>query len=1342
MAFEFYIDRGGTFTDIVAKGPDGKIYVYKILSELADQSQDSAVLGIAAIINQVSRDAQASQNQKNSSNDQTTRKRQTEAYQLLRVNTSDTSIGQVRIGTTVATNALLERKGEALLLVTNQGMKDAFKIGYQNRADIFALEIIKPSPIFAKVIEVPGRFSADGKEIQRFDSEQTKALLQNARDCGMKSIAIVFMHSYKYAEHEEECATIAKELGFESISRSSEINPLIKFISRGDTTLVDGYLTPALKAYTDKLYNDLLNLNLHLSQNQPANLEQSSHLNQPQYPGQPAKLKYSPEVREETNCTANDLENCDKDLQIQFMKSDGGLTTKDFFRGRDALISGPAGGVVGAKKAAEAHGISNIVGFDMGGTSTDVSYFQGEYERLFETIIDGIRVRAPMLAVHTVAAGGGSILSFDGARFLVGPRSAAAQPGPACYGHGGPATVTDANLLLGRISLAHFPQSFGADQQQPLDIVASTNCFNALRKKIEHSQADDTGVRSGHRSGDRSAKISYDGRPGHSRSDQSDYRSIEEIAWGFLTVAVEKMAQAISKVSTQKGHDVSEATIVAFGGAGGQHACLIAERLGVRQVLVSPLAGVLSAYGIGTTTTTATVEQSVRRELSEALLDELPIIIEKLCQAATLNLHVRSDAATVLLDKQLFLRYQDSDTTIPVELEYNLTQTTAKFHDRHRKLFGFAFETSCPILEEIRVTAKSEPVKLLLKSIQNVKAVNLACETNSTAVPPQASKPTKEKPTEHLLFSQGHWHTTKVYVREMLTAGEIIDGPALVAEYTATTIIEPGWSAEVLYDGSLLLRQRKREKNSQEEPNTILLAETEKADPVRLELFSNMFMSIAEEMGITLQQVSHSVNIKERLDFSCALFDSTGRLIANAPHIPVHLGSMGDSVVSLINSRDGDLGKRPIKVDDVYVLNNPFNGGTHLPDITVISPVFDDQQERIFFVASRGHHADIGGITPGSMPPMSTNIEEEGVLIDNFLIVEDGEFNEAPFIELLKSSPYPPRNIRQNINDIKAQIAANNKGIAALKALVHKYGRQTVSNYMEHVRANAALAIRNLLLDLEDGQATSTMDDGSKIEVSIRINKENRTAVIDFSGTSAQTKNNLNTPLAVSRAAVLYVFRTLTRADIPLNDGCMEPLELIIPKGSMLNPCEPAAVVAGNVETSQIIVDTLYRALKIMAASQGTMNNFTFGDNEKQYYETICGGSGAGRSFAGTDAIQTHMTNSRLTDPEILESRFPVLLEEFSIRKNSGGSGKFKGGDGTVRRLRFLKPMSASILSNRRRIKPPGLNGGNDGECGANRIVRASGKIEELGSTATIQLGYDDAIEIKTPGGGGFGHLD
>lgn len=1316
MAFEFYIDRGGTFTDIVAKAPDGEIFVYKILSELPDQSQDPAIVGIATIISQVKANQghseQADSNQAQACPPPSKQADSNQAQAHPTATSDHATIGQVRIGTTVATNALLERKGEPLLLVTNQGMKDAFKIGYQNRADIFALEIVKPTPIFSSVIEVPGRFSADGEEIQSFDIEATKALLLDAKASGIKSLAIVFMHSYKYPQHEEQCAAIAKELGFENVTRSSEINPLIKFISRGDTTLVDGYLTPALQSYVDKLHDELIALDQSLRHEEA--LTRGQALEQVQTLGPLEAL--------EEDGDGNNLNGFSSNLNIKFIKSDGGLTTKDFFRGRDALISGPAGGVVGAKRAAEAHGIDNIVGFDMGGTSTDVCYFQGEYERIFETTIDGIRVRAPMLAVHTVAAGGGSILSFDGARFLVGPQSAGAQPGPACYGHGGPLSVTDANLLLGRISLHHFPHSFGSDQQQPLDLLATTSRFKDLLIQINREHLD-----------------------------SNFHKSLEEVAWGFLTVAIEKMAQAISKVSTQKGHDVSEATIVAFGGAGGQHACLIAERLGVKQVLISPLAGVLSAYGIGATTVNTTLEQSVRKELNETLIEELIALVENLSSLATKKLRAQNVEGKVQLEKQLFLRYQDSDTTIPVELNYNLKELTIRFHGQHKRLFGFAFENHCPILEEIRVTAKSQPQPLSLKSVRNVTASRLNCEYNSTEKPYQTRNSLNEKSDTHMLFSQGQWHATQVHVRELLSPGATINGPALIADYTATTVIEPYWSAEVLHDGTLLLKAIEREDSEEQEEqgptdnaesSELRKAKTKEADPVKLELFSNMFMSIAEEMGITLQQASHSVNIKERLDFSCALFDSAGRLIANAPHIPVHLGSMGDSVVSLIKSRDGNPSKRPIKVDDVYILNNPFNGGTHLPDITVISPVFDAQKERLFFVASRGHHADIGGITPGSMPPMSQNIDEEGVLIDNFLIANDGKFNQSQFIELLKSATYPPRNIRQNINDIKAQIAANNKGIAALQGLLHKYGRQTVSSYMEHVRANAALEIRRLLSDLEDGQATSTMDDGSKIVVSIRINKKTRSAVIDFSGTSAQTKNNLNTPLAVTRAAVLYVFRTLTRANIPLNDGCMEPLELIIPKGSLLNPCEPAAVVAGNVETSQIIVDTLYRALNIMAASQGSMNNFTFGDKEKQYYETICGGSGAGFSFAGADAIQTHMTNSRLTDPEILESRFPVLLDEFSIRSNSGGKGKYRGGEGTVRRLRFLKPMSASILSNRRKIKPPGLAGGTEGECGVNRIIRANGNIEELGSTATIDVQCGDTIEIRTPGGGGYGRSD
>ena len=1333
MAFEFYIDRGGTFTDIVARAPDGRIFVHKILSELPGLTIDPAVQGIKNILDHArkNRAGHSIGTDKNSADitgavSATTNS----AARIGTIRIGTIRIGTIRIGTTVATNALLERKGEPQLLVTNLGMKDALLIGYQNRADIFALEIIKPAAIFAQVIEVPGRFTASGEEIQIFDQKQTTALLKAAKATGIDSVAVVFMHSYKYPQHEEQCASIAKDLGFKNVTTSSEINPLIKFISRGDTTLIDGYLTPALHAYINKLQ-----IELH-------DLDQSGWQNS-------QSVSHSAENKKENS-----------ELQIKFMKSDGGLTSKEFFRGRDALISGPAGGVVGATKAAAAHGFDNIVGFDMGGTSTDVCYYQGEFERVFETTIDGIRVRAPMLAVHTVAAGGGSILSFDGSRFLVGPQSAGAQPGPACYGHGGPLTVTDANLMLGRISTNHFPHLFGKDHRQPLDRFATEKLFSTLKDRV--STSIDLGPNTGAGAG-AGARAESGADTSIDTAAERKYHSTEAIAWGFLTVAVEKMAQAISKVSTQKGHDVSEATIVAFGGAGGQHACLIAERLGVKQILLSPLAGVLSAYGIGATAMSATIELSIRKEFTEDLLPEMRKHVENLSQLASQRLISQNQTAAqaqssvqtigdILLESRLFLRYQDSDTTIPIKLDFDFEKAIAEFHSRHRTLFGFSFDNHIPVLEEIRVTAQTAPSNLSIAHIEHVPAPQSMpsigqkesqySQTDRKIRTTSAAQSSANLDEQNMLFAQGRWHKITVYLRDQLTTGTVITGPALIAEHTATTVIEPGWSGKVLSDGALLLSIMENVVAEQMVAEHMPSEQTEfqtMADPVKLELFSNMFMSIAEEMGITLQQVSHSVNIKERLDFSCALFDSSGRLIANAPHIPVHLGSMGDSVVSLIKSRDEDSTTRPVQAGDVYVLNNPFNGGTHLPDITVISPVFDEQNQRLFFVASRGHHADIGGITPGSMPPMSQNIEEEGVLLDNFLIVGDGEFKEAEFVELLQASTHPQRNIRQNINDIKAQIAANNKGIAALKAMLQKYGRETVASYMEHVRANASLAISNLLQDLENGQATSTMDDGSKIVVAISINKAKRTAIVDFSGTSGQTKNNLNTPLAVTRAAVLYVFRTLTKANIPLNDGCMEPLQLIIPTGSLLNPRAPAAVVAGNVETSQIIVDTLYRALNVMAASQGTMNNFTFGDDEKQYYETICGGSGAGCSFAGADAIQTHMTNSRLTDPEILESRFPVLLEEFSIRKNSGGAGNYKGGDGAVRRLRFLKPLSVSILSNRRSVRPPGLSGGSDGESGCNKLVRASGKVEGLGSTATVNVECGDTIEIKTPGGGGYG---
>jgi 5-oxoprolinase (ATP-hydrolysing) len=1166
-------------------------------------------------------------------------------------------VEEVRLGTTVATNALLERQGEPTVLVTNQGFGDALVIGYQNRPDIFALNIDRPPPLFSEVIELDCRFDKNGRVLSPFPAPLARKKLQSAfNEKGIRSAAIVFMHGYKYPEHEVTCANIARELGFSQVSMSHCSSGLIRFVSRGDTTLIDAYLTPPLQKYIDDVCKDL------------------------------------------------------KNTPVLFMKSDGGLAGRAVFSGKDAILSGPAGGVVGAVAVAAKNNPtgqmqSSIVGFDMGGTSTDVCYWEGSYERQMECTISGVRLRVPMLAVHTVAAGGGSILTFDGARFLVGPHSARAVPGPACYGLDGPATVSDANLILGRLSLQDFPHVFGPSADQPLNIEASKKRLAAIASQIIQAAGTQT---------------------------MTSYDSVEQIAEGFLTVATEKMAQAIAKVSIQKGHDVRNATLVAFGGAGGQHACMIAERLGIKTILLSPLAGVLSAYGIGASETSDTKQLTIRESLSAALLTELEQRFEQLTHLTREAIdRAGTKAAKIESRFQLGLSYKGSDTTILIDydpIKDDCAVLGDRFKDKHKKLFGFVFEDNDIIAESMLVESRTS---------SNGQALLMG----ATAFQGENPRAKNDTGDGHLqgrpwtIFSRGKLRPAQLYKRQELSYGDVICGPALIAEPTSTSVIEDGWSTSVLADGCLLVR-----KNENEVALPAASGQSSVVDPVQLELFNNIFMTIAEEMGITLQKVSHSVNIKERLDFSCAIFDDQGRLIANAPHIPVHLGSMGDSVASLLRSHRGKL-----KEGEAYVLNNPYNGGTHLPDITVISPVFGPAsadtgvKELLFFVGSRGHHADIGGITPGSMPAGSRNIEEEGVLIDNFRVLSGGQFLQQDFAALLAGAKYPARNITQNIKDLKAQIAANARGQEGLCQAIERYGLATVRAYMDHVRENAAKSIRDLLKRLKSGRASCTMDDGSTIAVSITVDQKNAKAVIDFTGTSDQTDNNLNAPLAVTRAAVLYVFRTLAETSIPLNDGCSEPLTLTVPEGCMLNPKYPHAVVAGNVETSQVIVDTLYQALGALAGSQGTMNNFTFGDDTHQYYETIAGGSGAGDGFAGTDAVQTHMTNSRLTDPEVLEERFPVLLEEFSIRKNSGGQGKYRGGCGARRKIRFLTAMSASILSNRRKTSAPGLAGGGPGAPGANYLVKANGEMIALASTETVDVEAGQSILIETPGGGAFG---
>lgn len=1198
--WQFWIDRGGTFTDIVAKRPDGQLVIHKLLSENPERYTDAAVQGIRELLGL-----------KNNS----------------LIPSADIEV--VKMGTTVATNALLERKGDAVVLVITKGFRDALRIGYQNRPDIFARQIILPEMLYERVIEVEERYSAQGKELIPINLKQVQADLQAAHNAGIRSCAIVLMHGYRYSAHEKQVATIAHTIGFSQVSVSHEVTPLMKLVSRGDTTVVDAYLSPILRRYVDQVASQL------------------------------------------------------GGVALQFMQSNGGLVDAQLFQGKDSILSGPAGGIVGAVQTSATAGFSKIIGFDMGGTSTDVAHYNGQYERTFETEVAGVRLRTPMMAIHTVAAGGGSILQYDGARYRVGPQSAGANPGPASYSKGGPLTVTDANVMVGKLQPEFFPKVFGVDGNLPLDAAVVRQKFEQLVTEIGGNSTP------------------------------------EKVAAGFLAIAVEKMANAIKKISLQRGYDVSDYTLCCFGGAGGQHACLIAESLGMQRVFIHPFAGVLSAYGMGLADVRVLKEKAVEAKLDDNLLPELKQILEQLVKEA------KADLSTYIEQKiqqeiQVFhrvhLRYEGTDTALVVDFA-DVGEMRQQFEQAHQQQYGFIASEKGLIVEAISV-------EVVEKTTSPEEAI---IERRTDASP--------EDIATIQMYSADTWHETPVFKRENLQPGDCIYGPALIIEATGTNVIEPNWKAELTERNHLILSvvssQRANVTNN-----------TQKADPVMLEIFNNLFRSIAEQMGITLQNTSSSVNIKERLDFSCAIFDQQGQLVANAPHIPVHLGSMSESVSSLIEAHG-----ETIKPGDVYVLNNPYNGGTHLPDITVITPVFEPIQEEsggvpLFYVASRGHHADIGGITPGSMPPNSTNVEQEGVLLDNFKLVEQGRFREAELQQILTSGTYPVRNLTQNIADLQAQIAANKRGLQELINMVEQYSLETVQAYMSHVQDNAEISVRRVIETLQDGSYTANLDDGNQIQVTITIDHESRNAKIDFTGTSPQLETNFNAPSAVCKAAVLYVFRTLVNDDIPLNAGCLKPLEIIIPEGCMLNPHYPAAVVAGNVETSQAITDALYGALGVMAASQGTMNNFTFGNERYQYYETICGGSGAGADFDGTDAVQTHMTNSRLTDPEVLEWRFPVLLESFSIRPHSGGKGCHRGGNGVIRRLRFLEPMTAAILSSHRVIPPYGLQGGETGALGHNYVERNQGNVEELGSTAAVEMNQGDAFVIETPGGGGYGSVN
>jgi len=1207
--WQFWIDRGGTFTDIVARQPNGSIILHKLLSENPERYADAPLQGIREVMGlQASQPIPADQ------------------------------IAVVRMGTTVATNALLERKGDRTLLLITQGFRDALRIGYQNRPDIFARQIVLPEQLYERVIEVNERVTAQGEVLQPLqDLDILRTDLEQARADGIHSCAIVLMHSYRYPDHEQHLATLVRSVGFEQVSVSHEVSPLIKLVGRGDTTVVDAYLSPILRRYVERV---------------SAALE--------------AEADHGP--------------------QLLFMQSSGGLANARDFQGKDSILSGPAGGIVGAVEVSRRAGFEQMISFDMGGTSTDVAHYSGEYERAFETEIAGVRLRVPMMSIHTVAAGGGSILRFEGGRCQVGPASAGSNPGPACFRKGGPLTVTDCNVMLGKIQPQFFPQVFGPTGNLPLDRGVVQAQFAALATEM-------------------AAVTGQDQTP-------------EQVAEGFLAIAIDNMANAIRKISVQRGYDLGEYVLCCFGAAGGQHACRLAEALGMPQVLIHPYAGVLSAYGMGLADRRVLRQQSLELPLSEATWDQIVQTLEGLATEAEQALleQAAQDLAQVEIEQRLQLRYVGSDSSLEVAFG-PLAAMRQDFEQRYRQRYGFL--------------PGDQP---LVVAIAQVEAIGRNPTPVLPAVPQSRSQALQPVKTVEI-FSGQHFHPTPVFQRGNLVAGDLISGPAIILELTGTNVIEPGWQAELTALGDLLLSRATTTETTRD-----LTPDLAKPDPVRLEIFSNLFQSIAEQMGFTLQNTAASVNIKERLDFSCAIFDAVGQLVANAPHIPVHLGSMGDSVQALI-----DAAGESLQPGESWVLNDPYNGGTHLPDVTVITPVFlPEETKPTFFVASRGHHADLGGITPGSMPSASQSIAEEGILIAPTRLVAEGVFQAASLRALLTSGPYPARNPEQNLADLQAQVAANAKGVRELQQMVEHYGLATVQSYMGHVRGNAAEAVRRAIARLAttlplESSFTVPLDTGAQIQVTVSLDGSQRRARIDFRGTSPSQPDNFNAPRAIAKAVVLYVFRTLVEEAIPLNAGCLEPLEIIIPEGSLLNPRYPAAVVAGNVETSQAIADALYGALGQLAASQGTMNNFSFGNARYQYYETICGGSGAGPGFDGTDAVQTHMTNSRLTDPEVLELRYPVLLEEFSIRRGSGGEGQYRGGHGVVRRIRFREAMTAAILSNRRQYAPFGLAGGGEGQRGENRWLGKEGAEADLSSTVTISLAVGEGIEIRTPGGGGYG---
>jgi 5-oxoprolinase (ATP-hydrolysing) len=1196
--WDFWIDRGGTFTDVIGRDPAGALVPLKLLSENPGVYADAAIEGIRRLLGGAIEPAR---------------------------------IGTVRMGTTVATNALLERKGDRVALLITRGFRDALRIAYQARPDIFAKEIVLPEQLYERVIEVDERLRADGTVERPLDPASLDVALAEVHAAGIEAIAIVLMHAWKNPAHEAALAARVRAAGFAQVSVSHEVSPLIKLVGRGDTTVVDAYLSPILRRYVARVAGAL----------------------GATPPGEPGPT-------------------------LQFMMSSGGLTSAETFQGKDAILSGPAGGVVGMVQTAREAGFERVIGFDMGGTSTDVAHCAGAYERAFDTEVAGVRIRAPMMRIHTVAAGGGSILHAEPGRFRVGPDSAGADPGPACYRRGGPLTVTDANVMLGRLHPELFPAIFGPGQDQPLDRGIVAEKFAEI--------ADREG------------------------------KTPEEVAEGFLRIAVENMANAVKKISVQRGYDVTRYLLNAFGGAGGQHACAVADALGMEAVLIHPYSGLLSAYGIGMARVETSRQQALMSPLAPESLHVITDRIEALRRLVVDEMRAQGvEPEDVITRPVLMLRYAGTDTALPVPFDRaDLAQARHSFEALHRAQFGFIYADKEITVEAIDLQAHDRRAEGAM--------AGAGAATERIALPER-----------HLpLHVGGAWHDAGVHHRTALRPGDVITGPALIIEANQTIVVEPGWRARLTIHDHIVMQRHERAARG-------AVAGAGAADPILLEVFNNLFMNIAEQMGLALQNTAHSVNIKERLDFSCAVFDASGALVANAPHMPVHLGSMDRSVetVRRLNPQ--------IRPGDVFALNAPYNGGTHLPDITVVSPVFDDAGQEIrFWVASRGHHADIGGTAPGSMTPLATTVEEEGVLIDNLHLVEDGRLREAELRTILTEHRYPVRNVEQNIADLKAQIAANERGAAELRHMVGEFGIDVVTAYMRHVQDNAAEEVRRLLTRLQDCSYSYETDTGQVIRVAITVDRDKGQAKVDFSGTSEAWENNFNAPEPVTRAAVLYVFRVMVEAPIPMNAGCLRPIEIVVPPGSMLSPAYPRAVVAGNVETSQHVTNALFGALGAIANSQGTMNNLTFGNNRHQYYETICSGSppgfrNDGKGFDGTSGVHVHMTNSRLTDPEILELRFPVVLEDFHLRPGSGGRGLHSAGDGTSRRIRFLERMDCAILSSHRRRAPQGIAGGGPGEVGRTLVHRLDGRIEELAACAQTILEPGETVTVITPTAGGAG---